>query len=673
MDGEDNGDRASSRASTPGQLKASKNGDDSDNPPESSFVAESTTRSSKPKSRRSQGASAAGVGGALQVGKIRHLKKEDGEPLWRKDIQYDFLRAVFDNEKKVFTNSYDLHQAEKQNFADLYIDTMARSSKTSKVLRDKLLSDREAAKSMAMVCLLVNVGRMNTTLNFFPEMRAQLRTYHAIPSLQAYQDASAYKQLQDAPRLKSILKGAAEDREEPHSLNDFKNMDPPRTNPVNLIFLICTQALQVAELHFPDDLEFHDLIMKTQYNSVSRANAFLWLMWMYLESDFTEEGCEENPFGAGVDYGTDVANQGVPRLIDMTPEEEALENVDPQEEIDFGMEKQSHRAKIIAADAAYLQDHQTKARVQRGKLLAEESPSAAILPRIRPSKHESDIDSTRSTPPPRALGRLGASSTGGRRGGALKYQIFDASSPAGPSSMSIDGIVPRKPRPPTAHQLAVERNRNERVEHILGRDLRKEHHKSRKARRQEGGIIRAQQRLEAMTDPFVDSDDEEFRLPLEKNVGSFRGKGFGGLVQLTSEEDDFGEEFASYAASLRRVQRRLKRWGEAGGSEVVRPVRKSRPMSTDGNKNGSRRSPGSPYLADGDKGRANGNMNGDVVMEDADDLDDMEKELLGIASGGEGEGDNDNDQDDGKDEDGDEELDDVDKTLLGMDDSDASD
>lgn len=99
-----------------------------------------------------------------QIGKIRHLKKEDGEPLWRKDIQYDFLRAVFDNEDKVFTNSYD-PEMEKQCFADLYIDTMSRSSKTSKVLRDKLLSDRDAAKGMAMVCLLVNMGRMNTTLN----------------------------------------------------------------------------------------------------------------------------------------------------------------------------------------------------------------------------------------------------------------------------------------------------------------------------------------------------------------------------------------------------------------------------------------------------------------------------------------------------------------------------
>lgn len=103
-------------------------------------------------------------GGSL-IGKIRHLKKDDGEPLWRKDIQYDFLKAVFDDDRKVFTNSYEAETIGKQCFADLYIDTMSRSSKTSKVLRDKLLSDRDAAKGMAMVCLLVNIGRMNTTLN----------------------------------------------------------------------------------------------------------------------------------------------------------------------------------------------------------------------------------------------------------------------------------------------------------------------------------------------------------------------------------------------------------------------------------------------------------------------------------------------------------------------------
>ena len=115
----------------------------------------SKSKSSQPKDQNSQSV----------IGKIRHLKKEDGEPLWRKDIQYDFLKAIFDDEKKVFTNSYEPEKIGKQCFADLYIDTMARSSKTSKVLRDKLLSDRDAAKGMAMVCLLVNIGRMNTTLN----------------------------------------------------------------------------------------------------------------------------------------------------------------------------------------------------------------------------------------------------------------------------------------------------------------------------------------------------------------------------------------------------------------------------------------------------------------------------------------------------------------------------
>jgi len=95
--------------------------------------------------------------------KVRHLKKDDGEPLWRTDIQYDFLKLIFEDTTACFTNSYVDNG--KQTFASVYIDAMARSSKTSKILRDKLLSEHEPAKNMAMVCLLVNLGRMNTTLN----------------------------------------------------------------------------------------------------------------------------------------------------------------------------------------------------------------------------------------------------------------------------------------------------------------------------------------------------------------------------------------------------------------------------------------------------------------------------------------------------------------------------
>ena len=103
------------------------------------------------------------VGSVYSGNKIRHLKKEDGIPLWRKDIQYAFLLAVFDDETRAFTMASD--GTKGHTFSEIYIDAMARSSKTSKILKEKLLSERSAALNMAMVCLLVNVGRMNTTLN----------------------------------------------------------------------------------------------------------------------------------------------------------------------------------------------------------------------------------------------------------------------------------------------------------------------------------------------------------------------------------------------------------------------------------------------------------------------------------------------------------------------------
>ncbi|XXH00271.1 Proteasome subunit beta type-4 [Hypoxylon texense] len=649
------GPSAGHRDSTPG-----------DNLEAGAIRSESGHPSKRPKSKSTGAATSTNF---PTVGKIRHLKKEDGEPLWRRDIQYDFLKAVFDDDNQVFTNSYEPvgDDKEKQSFADLYIDTMARSSKTSKVLRDKLLSDREAAKSMAMVCLLVNVGRMNTTLNC---MNTSI-------DLLAHQDASAYKQLQDAPRLKSILKGAAEDRPEPHELGEFKGKNPPRSNPVNLIFLICQQASYIAELHFPPGGEFHDLIMKTTYTSKSRARAFLWLMWFYLESDFTEEGCDENPFGPGVDYGTEVANQGVPRMVEMTPEEEDRENIDPQVEIDFGREKQTHRAKINAADQAYLDNHQNK-RGSRGRTLADEGPTAAILPRIRPSKHESDMDSTRSTPPPRALSRIGANSTGRRGGAPLKHLIFEGSSPAGPSSHVMEGIVPRKPRPPTAHQLAVERNRNQRVEHILGRGLRRQHHHARKLRKMEGAIIRAKRRLDQMKDPLIDSDEEDYMVSHGEQKHPFIDRGFGGLCQLKEEEDDFGEEFASYAAALRRADRRLRRWSGRSELGVVATTKKRVPGGSSDyaspDQQANQGGDDDVEMSDPAKFRRNGNTNGDVTMEDADDLDAMDKELLGLGSEGEeGEGEGDGEGDgEGEGKDDYEGIDPIGKELLGLDGSDAT-
>ncbi|KAL1304688.1 hypothetical protein AAFC00_003641 [Neodothiora populina] len=281
--------------------------------------------------------------------KIRHLKKEDGIPLWRKDIQYEFLCLVFHNEQKVFTRYSD--GKEGFTFADIYIDAMSKSSKCSKILKEKLAQDVPSAITMAMVCLLVNVGRMNTTLNFFPEMRAQLRTYHSIPALQARQDPNAYKQLQDAPRLKSILKGATEDSPQPGTIEEIKAADKPRTNPVNLIFVLAQYAPKISELHFHAPRDFFDLVMRPTLSSKSRANAFLWLMWHYLESDFARESVLQNPFGRGGEGpGSGGMPIKVPDLEALTEEEAERENVDTMSEEEFGDNKRKERLAIVASE-----------------------------------------------------------------------------------------------------------------------------------------------------------------------------------------------------------------------------------------------------------------------------------------------------------------------------------
>jgi Ino eighty subunit 1 len=505
-------------------------------------------------------------------------------------------------------------------------------------------------------------------------MRAQLRTYHAIPSLQAHQDPNSYKQLQDAPRLKSILKGASEDRPEPNTLEKIKQKDLPRTNPVNLIFVLAQYAPKVTELHFPPKHDFYDLIMRTSLSSVSRARAFLWLMWFYLESDFTEEGADENPFGAGVDYDVDVRNQGVPRFDALSSEEEELENVDTTEEKDYGYAKMRERKRIIEADQAAFQAEQGPPK--RGPkpklhlppddggpsgLMSRIRPKyedlggspAAILGRIRP-KYESDMDSTRSTPPPRALGGLrgqGVLSAGAKGRGSLKHQIIEGSSP-----VAHGEPIMRRSRPLTAHQLAVERNRNQRVDYILSRGIRKAHHLARKVRRQEGAFWRALQRAKEISDPFEDSEDEAL---LDVYTPIFKERGFGGLIQLAGEEDDFGEELSAYAAAFRRMGRRLDRWdgqkdlnlGVMGTNRVVqgKPDANGHGGERDNDETEDERPPDEEHKQ---------GANGDTHMEDEEDLDDMEKEILGLGSEGE--------EDADADADADEDLDDVDKALLGL-------
>ncbi|MCJ1305478.1 hypothetical protein MMC08_008292 [Hypocenomyce scalaris] len=536
------------------------------------------------------------IGSVYSGNKIRHLKKEDGIPLWRKDIQFAFLRAVFEDETPVFTKASD--KTKNHNFADIYIDAMARSSKTSKILKDKLLSDRAAAVNMAMVCLLVNVGRMNTTLNFFPEMRAQLRTYHSIPSLQAHQDPNAYKQLQDAPRLKSILKGASEDSDQPNTVEKIKSAPIPRTNPVNLIFVLSQYAPKVSETHFYPPRDFFDLVMRSTLSSRSRAKAFLWLIWWYLESDFSREAAENNPFGRG-QHGdmTEGLPLKVPPFEHLTEEQANAENIDTEPEKAYGEMKRLERKRILEDDET------VGPPIKRTKKNPAPAGGDEALPsspgRVLINEPLIDTDRTQSLSPlvklPKPAGpgygsadisihsQLNEESThmgtrrnyGHGRGPRNKPeanisqriilktkmdQIPNSSSPAPPGAAhpilhtinNTNGVNQRRPRPETSHQKAVNLNRTMRMNHILHNQLGIEHERIRKKKKNESssfGFL-AMKRIIYLPDGY-DSEDEHSYGP-------------GGLVPNPGEEEDYGEEALRGKKHLDRAVRRLDREAHGG-------------------------------------------------------------------------------------------------------------
>ncbi|KAL8706467.1 MAG: hypothetical protein Q9201_000522 [Fulgogasparrea decipioides] len=512
------------------------------------------------------------IGSVYSGNKIRHLKKDDGIPLWRKDIQHAFLLAVFNDDTRVFTKASD--RTYGHTFAEIYIDAMARSSKTSKILKEKLLSDRASALSMAMICLLVNVGRMNTTLNFFPEMRAQLRTYHSIPSLQAHQDPNAYKQLQDAPRLKSILKGASEDVNQPTTIEKVKRLSVPRTNPVNLIFVLSQYAPKVSETHFHPPRDFFDLVMRGTLSSRSRAKAFLWLIWFYLESDFSAKDAENNPFGRGQVGAPGEPPFKVPPFEHLTEEQANAENVDTQSEMEYGEMKRQERKRILEEDEtvgppmkkAKKNTHDDPGIPPSSEPDRSPSPNRKSYAAIRSSgmeypmtdmmagmKHDISLglhdDRGRHFPDR-------AESTNLRL--VMKSRGDNTSSPAMPPGAShptfpssANGHTYRRSRPQTSHQKAVDDNRKARIKHIMHRQLLGLH-KAIRRQNQRSGIssgYTAMKRIRDMPDDY-DTDDEPSGGP-------------GGLVPKPGENEDFGEGALRQKKALDRAIRRLNR-GDRG-------------------------------------------------------------------------------------------------------------
>lgn len=294
------------------------------------------------------------------------IKRNDAEPLTREDVQFDLLQHVFSDTKKVFT-SQTPGTSGKVHFCDLYVNALYHSSKCSKVLKDKMIETPAFAVELAKISLLTNVGRINTTMAFFPEMKTALRTYHPVPSLQKT-DGNA----QDAPRIKNCLKAALL----PSELKSVSPSTPeeilekararhlPPTSVVNLVFVLANHAAPLAATHFDPPLNFLDIFLPIKISSADRARAFLWLIFHYLEGPG-----QPNP------YDDDYSRQNpgkVPRLRRLSDAEMAAENVDTKEEIEWGKAMSTQRNLFLQRLMSSL-ENEKRAKNAQPSLRAESS------------------------------------------------------------------------------------------------------------------------------------------------------------------------------------------------------------------------------------------------------------------------------------------------------------
>ncbi|KAI8995481.1 hypothetical protein BD414DRAFT_506207 [Trametes punicea] len=271
------------------------------------------------------------------------IKRADAEPLTREDLQYDLLYYIFADSTKAFVDHLSTDRP-VVNFCDLYVNALFNSPKCSKVLKDKMVETPAFAIEFAKIALLTNVGRINTTMAFFPEMKTALRSYHPVPSLQKTDG-----NLQDAPRIKNCLKAALlpfEFKTPPPStpaeiIEKARAGQIPPTSVVNLIFVLANSnnAMTVAQKHFDPPVEFLDLFLPINLSSASRARVFLWLMFHYLQGPD-----RPNPFD---DEYSRTHPGRVPRMRPLTREEQAQENVDPPDEVEWGKRMSALRSKFL--------------------------------------------------------------------------------------------------------------------------------------------------------------------------------------------------------------------------------------------------------------------------------------------------------------------------------------
>ncbi len=463
---------------------------------------------------------------SLNNGLIRSLKKAEGEPLMRRDIQMSLLEHIFHDDTKVFT-CFD-GSGRKMTFGDLYTEDLLQSNKLSKTLKEKFMSDMPATKRVAMVALLVNIGRINTTLVFTP---TQTRTYNPIPTFQAGASDKG-KMLQDAPRLKGILKGACEGQKSPGTWEILMAAQSaatirPLSNPINLIFLFASNALRLSCNHFgPPNADFNYIFSNPTLSSASRARAFLWLCYFYLETNGSLEEAEANPFGSPE------GDLRVPPLEAISEADAETENVDTPEEIAYGLTMGEERRRYLAQVELNKVDASGTGERKSRMVKITGTP---ILPRL--SSSHLDVDGTPVPTRSRATSPIIESELHEvphrlRSSGRKKRKHYDSQADSGSDAEHrFESIIGNN-----VQALRFDADyRSKRIGQIIRRRIRCVAREKLEERRVENAITR-QWRLHGQFDDLEQDSD-----------------------QGQNSESDAGEEAAAFVKALRRAERRSRR------------------------------------------------------------------------------------------------------------------
>jgi len=145
-------------------------------------------------------------------------------------------------------------------------------------------------------------------------------------------------------------------------------------------------------------MEFLDLFLPNPASSASRARIFLWLCYHYHEGPSADPGEDRDGDVARVNPFSDPSRPGaVPSLVMLTPDEVAVENLDPEDE-------KALANRLIAQREAIVQDHLLKESAKESKAKAEstsgETPSPAKPKRQRANAKAGPSTLKRKAPEP---------------------------------------------------------------------------------------------------------------------------------------------------------------------------------------------------------------------------------------------------------------------------------